>query len=372
MSDKPKLRGIPQGKVKMKLFTPGPIAMDPETIAIGGTQSQYFRTPAFSQKMLNCMDMLKKSLDAPQDSRMIFLTASGTAAMEATVINLFSPQDKLLIISGGTFGMRFKQICDIYQIPNRVITLKRNESFAVEMLKQYENTGITGMLINMCETSTGQLYPMEAISNFCKNNRICLVVDAISSFLCDPFSMEKLEASAVIVSSQKGLALQPGMSFVAITKDVFEDRCVKINPRTLYFNFTNYYPEILRGQTEYTPAIGIINQLENKLERVLKEGVQTYINHCSNLARYFREHLLKFTSLNYVDYPLSNCVTPVFCERNNAKKIVGILRDEYDIYVVPAAKELSDSMFRVAHMSKQLQKRDVDELIAILKEIDSV
>jgi aspartate aminotransferase-like enzyme len=355
----------------MKLFTPGPITMDPETIAIGGTQSQYFRTPAFSQKMLNCMEMLKKSLDAPKDARMIFLTASGTAAMEATVINLFSSRDKLLIISGGTFGMRFKQICDIYQISSEVIALKWNEPFAVEMLKRYENTGITGMLVNMCETSTGQLYPMEAISDFCKNNHICLVIDAISSFLCDPFSMEKSGASAVIISSQKGLALQPGMSFVAVTKDAFDERCVKINPRTLYFNFTNYYPEILRGQTEYTPAIGIINQLENKLEQILKENVQTYINHCSYLALYFRDCLLKFTSLNYANYPLSNCVTPVFCKKNNAKKIVATLRDEYDIYVVPAAKELSDSVFRVAHMSKQLKKNDVDELIVILKKIDT-
>ncbi|MDR2410350.1 MAG: aminotransferase class V-fold PLP-dependent enzyme [Bacteroidales bacterium] len=356
----------------MKLFTPGPIAMDSETIAIGGIQSQYFRTPAFSQKMLNCMEMLKIALDAPEESRIIFLTASGTAAMEASVINLFSTKDKLLIISGGTFGKRFKQICDIYQIPNEVISLGRHESLDVEILKQYKDAGITGMLINMCETSTGQLYPMEDISNFCKNNHICLVVDAISSFLCDPFSMKKSGASAVIISSQKGLALQPGMSFVAITKEAFDDRCVKINPRTLYFNFTNYYPEILRGQTEYTPAIGIINQLEDKLSRILKNGVQTYINHCNDLAQYFRESLVKFTSLNYVDYPLSNCVTPVLCKNNNAKKIVATLRDKHDIYVVPAAKELSDSMFRVAHMSIQLQKKDIDELITLLKEIDSI
>jgi aspartate aminotransferase-like enzyme len=356
----------------MKLFTPGPIAMDPETIAIGGTQSQYFRTPAFSEKMLNCMNMLKIALDAPEETRIIFLTASGTAAMEASVINLFSSQDKLLIISGGTFGKRFKQICDIHQIPNEAILLQQHDSFNVEMLKQYENAGITGMLINMCETSTGQLYPMEAVSNFCKNNNICLVVDAISSFLCDPFSMKKSGASAVIISSQKGLALQPGMSFIALSKDAFDDRCVKINPRTLYFNFTNYYPEILRGQTEYTPAIGIINQLEDKLERILREGIQTYVNHCNDLAKHFRNCLVKVTSLNYVDYPLSNCVTPVLCKKNNAEKIVTTLRDEHDIYVVPAAKELSNSMFRVAHMSRQLQKKDIDELITILKKIDSI
>lgn len=344
--------------------------MDPETITIGGMQSQYFRTPEFSQIMLECNRMFKIVLDAPDDARMIFLTASGTAAMEATVMNLFTPKDKILVVNGGTFGKRFEQICEIHQIPNEVIRLKWDEQFKLEMLASYENAGITGMLINMCETSTGQLYPMEAISNFCKKNHIYLVVDAISSFLCDPFSMKKSGASAVIISSQKGLALQPGMSFIAVSKDAFDERCIKINPKTLYFRFTDYYPEILRGQTEYTPAIGIINQLEDKLERVLIDGVQTYINHCNDLAQYFRNCLVQFTSLNYVDYPLSNCVTPVFCKRNNAKRIVTTLRDKYDIYVVPAAKELSDSTFRVAHMSRQLTKHDIDELVNRLRTIN--
>jgi aspartate aminotransferase-like enzyme len=341
--------------------------MDPETIAIGGKQSQYFRTPQFSQIMLECMEMLKFVLDAPDDTRIIFLTASGTAAMEASVINLFTSKDKVLVISGGTFGKRFKHICKIHQVPIESIDLQINEQFNSEILKKYENTGITGMLVNMCETSTGQLYPMHDIANFCTRNGIYLVVDAISSFLCDPFSMKELSADVVIVSSQKGLALQPGMSFIAVTKETFEERCVKNTPRTLYFQFTNYYPEILRGQTEFTPAIGVINQLHDKLCRIIKNGTQSYIEHCADLAQYFRQKLISFTSLNYTNYSLSNCVTPVISARKNAKTIVTTLRDKYDTYVVPAAGDLADSMFRVAHMSRQITRYDIDELISLLQ-----
>jgi aspartate aminotransferase-like enzyme len=351
----------------MKLFTPGPITMDPETIIIGGKQSQYFRTPQFSQKMLECMEMLKSVLDAPSDARIIFLTASGTAAMEASVINLFTPRDKVLIISGGTFGKRFKYICEIHQIPVVSIDLQFDEQFDSKTLNGYENIGITGMLVNMCETSTGQLYPMDKISNFCKRNHICLVVDAISSFLCDPFSMRGLSANAVIISSQKGLALQPGMSFIAITKETFEERCIKNIPQTLYFRFTNYYPEILRGQTEFTPAIGIINQLHDKLYRVIKNGTSSYIKHCAELAQHFRQALICSTSLEYINFPLSNCVTPVITKKGNAKEIVATLRDKYNIYVVPAAGNLADFMFRVAHMSRQMTRQDIDELIDLLR-----
>jgi len=344
--------------------------MDDETISIGGTQAQYFRTPEFSKLMLECESMLKKALDTPDDVRMVFLTASGTAAMEASVMNLFTAKDKVLIINGGTFGKRFKQICQICMVHNvsfETIELKWDEAFQPEMLDRYENSGITGMLVNMCETSTGQLYPMDAISTFCKRNKICLVVDAISAFLCDPFNMKKIGADAVIISSQKGLALHPGMSFIAVCKEAFEERCMKINVKSLYFDFKNYYPEILRGQTEYTPAIGIINQLHDKLRRILLNGTDFYINHCSCLARHFRDRIHSFRSLNTVNYPLSNCVTPVICTNNNAKQIVNVLRDKYDIYVVPAAGAVAETMFRVAHMSQKITIDDIDELIAILK-----
>jgi aspartate aminotransferase-like enzyme len=351
----------------MKLFTPGPIAMDPETIKLGGIQSQYFRTPEFSHLMLDCVKMLKTALDSPADARMIFLTASGTAAMEASVMNLFTEKDKVLVISGGTFGKRFKQICGIHKIPHESIDLQWDEQFKPEMLNQYENAGVTGMLVNMCETSTGQLYPMEIISAFCKRNNICLVIDAISSFLCDPFSMKQCGACAVIISSQKGLALQPGMSFIALSSEAFESRCAKNPPQSLYFRFTGYYPEILRGQTEFTPAIGIINQLHDKLRRIVRSGTRIYINHCAELADYFRNNLIKQTTLKYVSYTLSNCVTPVLCHGNNAKQIVSFLRDEHEVYVVPAAGDLADSMFRVAHMSRQLSKEDIDTLINLLK-----
>lgn len=354
----------------MKLFTPGPIAMDDETIAIGGTQAQYFRTPEFSNLMLECESMLKEVLDAPSDARMIFLTASGTAAMEASVMNLFTQSDKVLVINGGNFGKRFKQICTIHRIPFTAIDLEWNEAFRTETLEQYENAGFTGLLVNMCETSTGQLYPMDVISAFCKRNHICLVVDAISSFLCDPFSMKETGADAVIISSQKGLALHPGMSFVAVTRETFDERCVKNDVRSLYFNFANYYPEILRGQTEYTPAIGIINQLYDKLKRVLQNGSAMYVDHCAHLAEYFRRKIRSFGSLNTVEYPLSNSVSPVICEKNNAKQIVTFLRDEHEIFVVPAAGLVTDAMFRVAHMSQKLTTGDIDELIGFLKQFE--
>lgn len=348
------------------LFTPGPILMDPETLIEGGKQAQYFRTPAFSEKMLECMAMLQQVLGASSDDPVMFLTASGTAAMEATVANLFTDKDKLLVIDGGTFGNRFATICEIHNIPHTVIKLARNEAFDPAVLNQYENAGYTGFLVNVCETSTGQLYPMEIIANFCERNHICLVLDAISSFLCDPLNMNDLHCSALIISSQKGLALSPGMSYVVVKKDVFGKRVKDNTFKSLYLNFNNYYPEILRGQTPYTPAVGIINQLYEKLKRVLKVGSNNYISDNEKNAKYFRDELLKKTKFMYCSYPLSSCVTPVYCKNNNAKEISDTLRDKYGVYVTPCAGELANIIFRVAHMSPLITKDDIDELIGLL------
>jgi aspartate aminotransferase-like enzyme len=311
--------------------------------------------------------MLGDILNVPDNANMIFLTASGTAAMEATVINLFTERDKILIINGGGFGKRFKQICEIHHISFVSIDLEWNEAFDVEMLKQYENTGITGMLVNMCETSTGQKYPMETIAEFCKNNTICLVIDAISSFLCDSVKMKALGAGAVIISSQKGLALQPGMSFVALTEEVYRNRCEQNEVKSLYFRFTDYVKDIERGQTPYTPAVGIVNQLYDKLNRLVREGILPQIDYVAALASYFREQLAEKTKFTVPVYPLSNCLTPVYCEKNNAMEIVETLKNRHDIYVTPCAGSISSFLFRVAHMSRQITKDDIDTLIKLLR-----
>ena len=352
----------------MKLFTLGPMESDDETLAIGGTQSQYFRTPAFSGLMLEIEGMFKQALDAPPDTRIMFLTASGTGAMEATIINLFTPDDKLLIINGGSFGKRFMEMCAVHKIPYESIDLKWNEAFKPEMLNQHENKGFTGLLVTMHETSTGQLYPMDVISAFCKRNKLCFVVDAIGSFLCDPFSMKDLGVDAVINSSQKALSLHPGMSFVAVSNAAFDNRCAKIDSHSMYFDFKDYAANIKRGQTPFTPAVNIVNQLHDKLKRTLDVGVPKTIAYIAELAVYFRKAFSEQKTFTIPDtYPLSNAITPVYCPKQNAKEVFFDLMDNHGIYVTPCAGDIAPFLFRVAHMSQKLTRKDFDDLIALLK-----
>ena len=111
----------------VKLFTVGPAQMYQHTIDVRNQIVPYFRTPEFSELMLDNRRLLLKAVHAAEDSEVMFLTASGSGAMEATVMNCFDEKDKLLVISGGTFGERFEQICEIHGIPFEAMKLGHDE-----------------------------------------------------------------------------------------------------------------------------------------------------------------------------------------------------------------------------------------------------
>lgn len=105
-------------------FTVGPVMSCEEVRTIGAEQVPYFRTPEFSKIMFENENLMKKFAKADENARVVFLTGSGTAAMEAAVINVFDTKDKVLIVNGGSFGQRFVKICQIHQIPYTEIKLE--------------------------------------------------------------------------------------------------------------------------------------------------------------------------------------------------------------------------------------------------------
>lgn len=158
--------------------------------SIGAEQVPYFKTPEFSEMMLENERFLMNLAHASKGSRAVFLTGSGTAAMEAAVINFFTVRDKILVIDGGSFGHRFVELLEIYSIPHEIIRPEFGYGVTKEQLQQYDGKGFTGFLVNLDETSIGVLYDIELISDFCRCNGQFLVVDSISSFVCDLFDME--------------------------------------------------------------------------------------------------------------------------------------------------------------------------------------
>jgi aspartate aminotransferase-like enzyme len=342
-----------QVKVKsnddMILFSVGPVEIDPDIRRIGGDRLPYFRTEEFSDMNRRMASMIKQSVHAEDDSQVVFLTASGTGAMEAAVINTFAGSDRLLVIVGGSFGRRFADICEIHGLEHTVLELKQGQALTEKSLQPYRGRGFSGLLVNAHETSTGVLYDLPMISRFCQQEGLLLVVDAISSFLADPYYMKQWNIDITILSTQKALGLPPGLSILVVGGRAIE-RIRRRRAASLYFNLDLYFDNMRRGQTPFTPAIGILLQLRSRLEQIEKQGQNSIIEHTAALARNFRNRI-KDLPFDIPSESLSNALTPLQPQNNvSAYEIYFHLKENYKIIVCPNGGALRHRLFRVGHM----------------------
>ena len=335
--------------------------------AIGEEQVPYFRTAEFSETMKENEELVKKFAKAPEEARVVFITGSGTASMEATVMNVFTPKDRVLVVNGGSFGHRFVQLCEIHDIPHTEIKLDMGCALTAEHLAPYEDKGYTGFLVNLDETSTGVLYNIQLISDFCHRNGIFLVVDSISSFLADPFDMAKLGVDVMITGSQKALACPPGISLIVLAPNAVERVCSR-EVKSMYFNLKDALKNGERGQTPFTPAVGILRQINARLREIEQAGgVESENRRMAELAADFRSKIadMPFT---IVSQSLSNAVTPLHPHNVSAYDIFLRLKDEYGIWICPNGGDMADKVFRVGHLGA-ITTDDNTTLVEALKDM---
>lgn len=349
-------------------FTVGPVMMDEQTLDVSAQQIPYFRTEEFSTVVNKCEENLKQLLGASDKSRAVFMTGSSTASMEAAVINVLSDKDRAIVINGGSFGDRFCKICAIHGIEYSAIVCEQGKSLTEQQLSQMDGSKYTAFLVNLCETSTGVLYDIEMISRFCRKYKLLLIVDAVSAFLCDEFNMTKDGIDVVITGSQKALALAPGLSVMC-----FGERALKRincnNVKSLYFNLKDYLADGTRGQTPFTPAVGIMLQLFEKTNRLIADGgIGVAIEKAKNNAEFFRKKIKTLPLKLLADNP-SNSVTALTVRSNiKAYDIFLTLKDDYKIFICPNGGELKNYVFRVGHMGN-ITFSDYDNLISALRKI---
>ena len=337
-------------------------------LEIGSQQTPYFRTPEFSQVNLENEKLMKEMLYADEESRVIFLTGSGTAGMESTVMNVFNEDDKVLIVNGGGFGQRFVDLCKLHNIDCEDIKLDFGSCLTSERLYEYDGKDFTAFLVNICETSSGVHYDLDLISEFCKKNNLLLVVDAVSSFLANDLNMVEHGVDVVITGSQKALACPPGIAIIVLSKNAIK-RVEENTCKSMYFDFEDMLINGVRGQTPFTPAITVILQLNVRLNQLKNDGgIEAEIKRISDLAEDFRSKITEFP-FEVKSNCLSNSVTTVHSKQKIEANIVEILKNEYDIWVSTARDDLSETMlFRVGHMG-DLSPEDNDTLIEALRDM---
>jgi len=343
------------------IFTPGPVKMSEEILQLGAKQTPYFRNSEFSEVTFACENGLLEMVNAPEGSKVIFLTASGTAGMESAVMNLLNKNDNALVVNGGGFGARFVDVCATHEVPHVNFKVQNSNLSDIESLAPAGS--YSALVVNAHETSIGQLYDLDAMGEYATKNNMLYIVDAISMLVTDPLDMQQSNIDVVIASSQKGLALPPGLTMVILAPKALK----RIqNVKSLYFDYKDYLSNGERGQTPYTPAVTIMLQLHARLEQIKKRGgVTQSIANAKEVASYFRQSIKALPLKEYTPFMPNALTTLSPTDGRSAMDVVTALEQNYKVVVCPNGGAERDVVFRVSHMG-EMTKDYTDILINAL------
>lgn len=345
---------------KQYIFTPGPVPMSKKILKIGSHQLPYFRNDYFSKIVLECKKDLLDLVNAKEGSEVIFMTSSGTGAMEATIMNLLNTNDTAIVINGGGFGQRFVDICNTHNIPNVDVKIDKDEDIDFE---KCSSLNANAFVVNAHETTIGKLYNLNKIGQFCKKNKLLNIVDAISAFVCDEINMKKQHIDALIISSNKGLALPPGLGIVVLSPKAIL-KLQEIN--SVYFNFKSYIVDVQRGQTPFTPAISILLQLNKRLKELKKQTIFEANKKTKKLANYFRKNIKELPFEFYVKDMPNAMTTLIPTDGKKASQIIKDFEERYNIILTPSGGNLKEKLIRISHMGN-MNKKYMDVLIQALR-----
>ncbi|MDA1049504.1 MAG: alanine--glyoxylate aminotransferase family protein [Planctomycetota bacterium] len=203
------------------LLGPGPSDIHPRVLQAIGKNTVGHLDPYYLQLMDNSQKMLRALFRT--ENRMTFsVSATGSAGMEATVVNLIEPGDSMIVCVNGVFGAR---MCDVAERAGAKVTKVERpwgEVFTPDDLKDalaQAKPKVVGIV--MAETSTGAWQPIEEISQLVHDSGAMLLVDAVTALGGVPVEVDKWGIDAIYSGTQKCLSCPPGLAPVS-----FNDRAM--------------------------------------------------------------------------------------------------------------------------------------------------
>ncbi len=334
--------------MQTRLFTPGPTPVPPELSLAMAAPMPHHRTPEFQAIMRRTGELLQQIYRT--DDPVVLLTASGTGAMEAAVVNLTLPNEKSLAIDGGKFGERWGKLLQTYGRDVRVLKNEWGTSPAPEQLRrEARGHGARSIFVTHSETSTAALADLEAIAKVAHELDALLVVDAITSLGAHRVETKAWGVDCVISGSQKAFMLPPGLAFLSLSAAARARLENNPTPR-FYFDLGRALKTAPQGQSPWTPAISLVMGLEKACERILTEGLEKVWARHQILGDAVRAGTRALGLQMLAEHP-SNAVTAILIPENvGADAVRGSMFKRYGIKLAGGQDHLSGKMLRVGHL----------------------
>lgn len=346
------------------LMTPGPTNVPERVLEAMRTTVCHHRTREFEAIFAELNEGLKAVFQTRQP--VLTFPAAGTGGMEAAIVNLFSPGDKVLAVSIGVFGDRFIEIARIFGLEVDAIAVPWGRGVYLEEIKAALKDEHKAVILTHNETSTGASNPIREIGEFLKDRPQLYVVDAISSLGGSEIRMDDWHIDVLIAGSQKALMTPPGLNFIGVSGQAWEHVEKATLPR-FYWDFrkARKMMESARPQTPYTPAITLIGAAHQAVGMIREEGLDNVFARHRKLAAYFREEASGLGLELYTDARfLSDTITAFSTDQ--AETIKKKMEEEHRIIIADGQGKLKGKLIRVGHMG-MVNQAMIERTLAGLK-----
>jgi len=268
---------------KQRLLTPGPTPLYPPALHAMMASDIHHRTEDFRKVYRSCLADLKEVMGTSND--LLMFAASGTGAMDATVSNLFSKGDKVIVCVAGKFGERWAEIAKAYGLDATDITMPYGQVVSPEQVKAAlaAEPAAKGVFLQASETSTGAAHDVRAIAEAVRKTAAILVVDAITGLGTMPLDIDGWGLDVVIGGSQKAFMIPPGLAFLYMSPKAWKLAESATLPH-YYFNFKKEKKSGDAGESSWTPSTALILALGEALKYVKQLGMAHLIANAEMLA----------------------------------------------------------------------------------------
>ena len=352
----------------MNLRIPGPIPVPPDILEDMSRPMINHRGPEYKDLLLSATDRLKRVFETEGDVWII--TGSGTAAMEAAVVNTLSPGDKMINATIGVFGNRFTDVASAFGAEVITLDFPFGEVIDLDVLRAClnDNPDVKAVTVTHNETSTGVTNDLQAVAEVVKGEYDKLIlVDGISSVASIPMSADAWGLDVVATASQKGWMLPPGFAFMSFNERAWAAHAESTMPK-FYLDVAQYKKYYEIGQPPYTPAVSVMFALDTALDQLLAEGMGSVFERHASIGQFTRNGIksLGLQLFAREESYASNTVTAVSIPDGvDATALVGKLRTEHDVIVSGGQASLAGQIFRIGHMGKTTENDIQDTLNAI-------
>jgi len=342
---------------KTRLFTPGPTPLLPAAQFAMAAADIHHRTPEFRALFLKVLAQLKVFVGTRND--VLLLSCSGTGAMEASVSNLTSPGDRVLVLTAGKFGERWTALAKAFGCEPDVVSAPYGETFDIELVRKTLKPDHRVVYVQATETSTAVRHDVQAIAALIKEagSDALLVVDGITGLGTTHFDVDGWGIDVLIGGSQKAVMIPPGLAYLSVSEKAWAAMEKSKNSR-YYFDLRKERKNAVKGESAYTPAVALIAGLGAALDYIagqaggdLEKGRIALVDNAQVNAEATRAGLvaLGFT-LFAPTAPAAAATAVAVPEGMNSGDVVKALKAKFALVIANGQGEMQGKIFRVAHL----------------------